>query len=192
MRFLIFLLTFVFSCFSFAQNGIRQFVYSVKNDFQQITFQNIDLQELKSIYFDYEPDVYLMYSTSSFVDGKKTYTQRLTLGTYQGVSLNNYLSVGLNLDINFFTHYFRNEGMRCAMNPYFTFRAKYPLLYDKISLFLDFGLGANCMLTSKNAGFFCILGPGLNYNNYKFMLGLECLGVYKCASHFFMKLSYQF
>lgn len=168
------------------------FFNSVKNDFQQITFQSIDLQELRGIYLDYEPDVYLMYSTSSFVEGKKTYTQRLTIGTYQGVSLNNYLSVGLNLDINFFTHYFRNEGMRCAMNPYFTFRAKYPLLYDKISLFLDFGLGVNCMLTTKNAGFFCILGPGLNYNNYKFTLGLECLGVYKCASHFFMKLSYQF
>ena len=151
----------------------------------------------------YVGDVHLGYGSSTKVDGMNAYIQRVGVGTVQGVSLNEWIQVGIGVDFNFYTHYYPKSisiykpysGLRMDMNEYIDLRGTYSFLED-FKVYLDLGLGVvhNVRHTGmEGANFFCQFGPGLQWKHLDFSFGLQSyVNDGNGVNTFFAKIGYCF
>lgn len=126
----------------------------------------------------YMGEIHAGYVPTKNSNGTKGYSQTVTVGTLQGVSLNEYLDLGIGVDVNMFTHYYSGKGLRFWGAGYFDMRPSFPLS-DNFKLYLDLGLGYYFKIKSepwgKNA-FYCQFGPGFRYRKFNLMVGLVQYG----------------
>lgn len=142
----------------------------------------------------YVGEIHLGYKTTTSVNGVDLYGGMAELGTLQGVSLNQYLELGLGIDALMFTHYYSGKGLRFSMATYFDIRPAYPIATD-FKVFLDLGLGGFFDIHSdpKNeSSFFCQFGPGIRYRNLNLSLGMQSIGTGAGATAFFTKVGLYF
>ena len=142
----------------------------------------------------YQGEINLGYKTTTKVQGIDTYSQLAELGTVQGVSLNQYLFLGVGIDALMFTHYYKGNGLRFAMDTYFDIRPTYPVT-DNFKVYLDLGLGAYYSIKSEPSvghDFFCQFGPGFRYRKLNFCLGLQSMGTGNGSTGFFTKIGLYF
>lgn len=149
----------------------------------------------------YVGDINLGYGSPS----KGNYNQRVSIGTIQGFELNQYLQFGIGLDINMYTHYYKNvepfksadlSGFRMSMQEFFDIRGMYPI-NQNWQLNLDLGLGVTHgvlhMGKPIQAAFFCQFGPGFKYKDKLGVnLGLQNHGTGEGTTTFFLKIAYCF
>ena len=118
----------------------------------------------------YAGDVNMAYGSSSKVSGRNTYAQRVSVGTIQGFSLNQYLQFGVGVDFNMYTHYYKDKepfksanlsGFRLGMNEFVDIRGGYAF-NDNWKIFLDLGLGIThgVLHMGDKVNFFCQFAPG--------------------------------
>lgn len=140
---------------------------------------------------EYSGEVHIGYGSPS--SNANAYMGRIEVGTVQGLKLNEYATIGLGVDVNMLTHYYKGQDLRWGMNTYFDMRGFYPLNKD-FSCFLDLGLGAyfNIHPSTGGAAFFCEFGPGVKYKQYALSLGLQNIDTGKGTSTFFIKAGYHF
>lgn len=138
----------------------------------------------------YFGEIHAGYKTTTKVGGMDLYTGAAELGTLQGVSLNQYLDLGVGVDALMLTHYYSGSGLRFGMDVYFDMRPAYPVT-DDFKVFLDLGLGGFFGIHSKppfGSGFFCQFGPGCRYKSLNLSLGMQSFGTGSGATGFFAKL----
>jgi len=58
--------------------------------------------------FHYFGEYHIGYGTTSSVDGNDTYTGNVMLGTIQGVQYQRYFQIGLGVDGQMLTHYYKD------------------------------------------------------------------------------------
>lgn len=142
----------------------------------------------------YVGEIHAGYRTTTKIQGYNTYTAMAELGTLQGVSLNQYLDLGVGVDALMFTHYYPECGLRFAGAAYFDMRPAYPI-NDRFKVFLDLGLGGFFNIKSEpevQGGFFCQFGPGIRYNKFNLSCGLQSLGTGDGSVGFFSKIGIYF
>lgn len=142
----------------------------------------------------YFGEIHAGYKTTTKVGGMDTYSAMAELGTVQGVSLNQYLEVGIGVDALMATHYYKNQGLRFGMDAYLDLRPAYPLA-DNFKVFLDLGLGGFWGIHSTpgfGSGFYCQFGPGIRYRKLNLSFGLQSFGTGGGATAFFSKLGLYF
>lgn len=142
----------------------------------------------------YVGEIHIGYKTTTKTQGFNTYSAMAELGTVQGVSLNQYLDLGIGVDALMLTHYYKGCGLRFAMDTYFDIRPTYPLT-DNFKVYLDLGLGGAFGIKAKpefGSGFFCQFGPGLRYKKLNFCFGLQSFGTGEGSTGFFTKLGLYF
>lgn len=135
------------------------------------------------------------YSTSSKVEGYKTYTAKALLGTLQGVQLSNYLSAAIGVDGQMFTHYYKGGKLRWSLTSYANFRGCVPL-QGSFTPYLNLSLGAVTQLKpSHGSEFYCEFGPGFRYKKLDFNCGLVHQPMpkqEKGTNHFYAKIGFYF
>lgn len=150
----------------------------------------------------YAGDVHLGYGSSSKMYGTNTYQQRIGIGTIQGVSLNDWIQVGLGVDLNFYTHYYAKggympseiTGLRLSMSEFIDMRGSYPIM-ENLKVYMDLGLGLTHKVRAAYLDgpvFFCQFGPGVQWKHLDFSLGLQANGTGKGTTTFFAKIGYCF
>ncbi len=142
----------------------------------------------------YMGELHVGYKTTTKVSGIDTYSGTVELGTLQGVSLNQYLELGLGVDAFMLTHYYPKCGLRFGMDVYFDMRPAYPIT-DNFKVFLDLGLGGYFGIHSKpkmGNGFFCQFGPGIRYRKLNVSFGMQNYGTGSGSTAFFTKIGLYF
>ena len=138
----------------------------------------------------YTGDIHVGYGTTSKVYGMNTYLGRVMLGTTQGVAFGRYGHIGLGVDGVMLTHYYRGQGMRCLVNPYFSVRPTFPLS-RKFSLFIESIIGASIPVANLDGGtneFTYQFGPGMKINRLTFSFGVQGMGSGQGSTTFYAKL----
>lgn len=147
----------------------------------------------------YKGEVSLYYGTSAKVQGFDTYLQRVGIGTVQGVALNEFLEFGLGVDIDFYTHYYKDKepyksadlsGFRMSMKEFVDARGRYPFT-DSFAVILDLGLGLSHGLLhyTTQPVFFCQFGPGIEWGHFTFYTGLQS---FASANSWFARVAVNF
>lgn len=142
----------------------------------------------------YMGEIHAGYKTTTKFSGFNSYSGMVQLGTLQGVSLNQYLDLGLGVDAFMLTHYYSGCDMRFGMNVYFDMRPAYPI-NDRFKVFLDLGLGGFFSVHSEpefGSGFFCQFGPGFRYRKFNLSLGLQNYRTGGGSTAFFTKIGLYF
>lgn len=144
--------------------------------------------------YDWKPiymgEIHAGYGTTSKVDGRDTYFGRVMLGTTHGIAFGKYGDVGIGVDAVMLTHYYSNDGLRFAANPYFDIRPAWPFS-DDFAVFLDCALGATIPVINLEDGkteFTYQFGPGIRYKKLNISLGMQSIGSRKGSTTFFAKL----
>lgn len=142
----------------------------------------------------YVGEIHLGYKTTTHVKDFNTYSGMVELGTLQGVSLNQYLEMGIGVDAFMMTHYYPGHDVRVGADIYFDIRPSYPVT-DQFKVFLDLGLGGYFGIYSEpkmDDGFYCQFGPGFRYRKFNLSLGLQSFGTKDGSVGFFTKLGLYF
>lgn len=140
----------------------------------------------------YVGEYHIGYGTTAHINDYDRYVGRAIFGTIQGVSLNDYLEVGVGVEGLMLTHYYKGDGLRWGMDAYANLRGGYPIT-DTFKVFLNLGLGSQISLKpSGGHGFFCEFGPGFRYKKFNFSFGLQKIGKGEGTSTFFVKTGMYF
>lgn len=150
----------------------------------------------------YKGEVSLCYGTSSKEQGRDSYLQRVGLGTVQGVALNDFIELGLGVDIDFYTHYYKDKepykseglsGFRMAMKEFVDARGRYPFS-DSFAVILDLGLGLShgILHMGTQPMFFCQFGPGIEWRHLTFYTGLQSFGSSPGVNTWFARVAVNF
>lgn len=138
----------------------------------------------------YMGEIHTGYGTTSKVKGFDTYMGRVMLGTIHGIAFDRYGDVGLGVDGVMLTHYYKNQGLRFMVNPYFSVRPSYPLSKN-FSVMLDCALGASIPIVNMEGGkteFTYETGAGFKYKRMNIVVGMQCIGSGEGSTTFFAKL----
>lgn len=144
--------------------------------------------------YDWKPkymgEIHAGYGTTTKVESMDTYQGRAMLGTMHGVSFGKYGDLGIGVDAIMYTHYWHDDGLRFAANPYFTVRPAYPFSAD-FAVFLDSAFGATIPVANIHNGeteFTYQFGPGIRYKKMNISLGMQSIGSGKGSTTFYAKL----
>ncbi len=137
----------------------------------------------------YAGEIHMGYGTTSSAQGFDTYLGRVMLGTTHGVAFGKYGDVGLGFDAVMFTHYYKNQGLRFAINPYFSVRPTYPIT-NSFSVFLDCAIGASVPVVNMTGDteFLYQFGPGIKLKRFNCTLGIQNIGTGEGSTTFFTKV----
>ncbi len=139
--------------------------------------------------FNWDPkyfgEIHLGYNTSASYKGYKTYQGAASIGTIQGIKVNQYLSAGIGVDGRMMTHYYKGDGLRWQAAIYANFRGYYPLTQD-LQPFLNFSIGAGKWIKPEDdVELYVELGPGIQYKNWNLNFGWLSFGPSDYAKDFF-------
>ena len=146
-----------------------------------------------NVHVKYMGEWHAGYGCSSRVNGWNTYTAKAETGFLQGVSLNDYIQLGVGVDGVMYTHYYKGQDMRWAVTPYGVLRGLFPIS-EVFAPLVHLALGTEVMVAPDAGGhsFFCEFGPGFRYKKFNFFCGLQHVGKGKGSNHFFAKLGWYF
>lgn len=141
-------------------------------------------------FIKYMGEIHAGYGTTSKVGDIDTYMGRVMLGTIHGIAFDRYGDVGLGVDAVMLTHYYKDQGLRFMVNPYFSVRPAYPIS-KKFSVFMDCTLGVSIPVVNMDGGsseFTYQFGPGFRFKRMNISLGVQGIGSGEGSTTFFAKL----
>lgn len=124
----------------------------------------------------YAGDIHAVYGFTTKVNGFDTYQGRVALGTVHGVGCK-YGSTGIGVDAVMYTHYYKDDGIRLTVVPYWSIQPALPL-GSSFSVMLDGALGyyfpvLNWREGGDKGGMFLRYGAGIKLGRLKLVGGLE-------------------
>lgn len=141
----------------------------------------------------YFGEYHVGYGVTSSVNGHDTYTGNVMLGTVQGIQYKQYFQLGIGVDGQMLTHYYKNQKLRYGVLGYGDIRGSYPLTDDfRVTLGGSFGVSYSIEPSGGGTPFYMEIGPGVIYKHLLFKAGLQKTGSGDGSNHLFVKLGFHF